>query len=354
MPKFTIIVPSFNGGDYLKLCVESVLAQTYPDFDLAVLDNCSQDGTVAWLNALNDPRIQIYSSTAPLTIEDNWARALEIPKNEFMTFFGHDDLMDPNYLEAMHQLILRDPGASLYFAHFRYIDERGRVTRSCRPLPERETADQYIAALFTGERDTYGTGYMMRSAIYHEVGGMPMHERLLFADDALWIKLMRRTYKATAPEECFSCRVHSQSTGASADWQWWCNGMRQYAPFLTKVASEDERFAFALYQHGPHYFYYWCQTLYARALVQATKQNKVIDASVKQTIIDLLEEIAPDIKIPSAVIESFKVNRKFRFREEINRNVLGRWMYNSYILLRYGEWREKQLRRHKKADSPLT
>src|SRR5687767_8920998 len=114
--QFTVILPVRNGGEYLKLCVRSVLAQTCRDFELAVLDNCSDDGSSEWLASLDDPRITVYTSRTPLSIEANWARALEIPKREFMTIVGHDDLLHPNYLELMDALIRREPEASLYFA----------------------------------------------------------------------------------------------------------------------------------------------------------------------------------------------------------------------------------------------
>jgi glycosyltransferase involved in cell wall biosynthesis len=75
MKKFTIILPVRNGGKYAKECVNSILAQTLNDFNLTVLDNCSTDGTLQWITALNDERIIIHPSSNPLSIEENWGRA---------------------------------------------------------------------------------------------------------------------------------------------------------------------------------------------------------------------------------------------------------------------------------------
>ena len=58
----------------------------------------------------------------PLTIEENWHRVVTIPKNEFITLIGHDDILDPHYLSVMDKLIARHPKASLYQTHFRKID----------------------------------------------------------------------------------------------------------------------------------------------------------------------------------------------------------------------------------------
>ena len=78
----------------MKECVSSILAQTLGDFQLQVLDNCSTDGTVAYIQSLNDERITIYPAERPLTIEENWARITTIPKSEFITLIGHDDVLD--------------------------------------------------------------------------------------------------------------------------------------------------------------------------------------------------------------------------------------------------------------------
>src|SRR5258708_17690386 len=112
--KYSIILPVRNGGEYVKECVKSILSQTYPHFNLLVLDNCSTDGTLEWILSLQDKRIIIYPSKAPLNIEQNWARIASVPKNEFMTCIGHDDILLPGYLEEMNSLIQKHPGASLY------------------------------------------------------------------------------------------------------------------------------------------------------------------------------------------------------------------------------------------------
>ncbi len=105
MKKFSIILPVRNGGEYVKECVGSILSQTLNDFNLLVLDNCSTDSTVEWLESLQDERITIFRSAVPLSIEENWGRIISIPKNEYITLIGHDDVLNPGYLKLMHALI---------------------------------------------------------------------------------------------------------------------------------------------------------------------------------------------------------------------------------------------------------
>ena len=104
MGKFSIILPVKNGGEYLKLCVKSILGQTCQDFNLIILDNNSQDGSLQWISSLGDPRIVIHPSSKSLTIEENWGRIKNIAKNEYMTMIGHDDILHEFYLEEMDKL----------------------------------------------------------------------------------------------------------------------------------------------------------------------------------------------------------------------------------------------------------
>ena len=114
IPKFSIVLPVRNGSNYVKECLNSILSQTYPHFNLIVLDNDSTDGTPEWIMSLKDERISIYPSTEPLAIEKNWARILSVPKNEFITLIGHDDILYPDYLTVMDKLISKYPTESRY------------------------------------------------------------------------------------------------------------------------------------------------------------------------------------------------------------------------------------------------
>jgi len=332
-PKFTIFIPVHNGGEHLKHCVESILTQTLKDFDLVILENKSTDGTSEWLASVRDPRVIVVPSEQFLPIEENWRRTLTLPANEFMTIFGHDDLMDPDYLSVMDSTIVRHPDAGIYFAHFRYIDDESKAMRPCRPLPERETAPEYLEGLFTRQRDTYGTGYMYRSARYKAVGGIPAWPHLVFADDALWFKLMSGSWKATAREQCFAIRVHRGRYGERASWRMWAEGLAPYIAFLQNAAVGDSNLAKALAAHAPAYFLGWCNSLYESALVEASKRNRRLAPAEVASLEEAILKVAPGLW------HQYHGNPRFRFRrrrELLNRFFVPRFLYYWYRRLRYG------------------
>ena len=332
--KFTLIVPSYNGGGYLKECVGSIQAQTYPNWTLAVLDDGSTDGSLEWLRGLDEPRLTLYPAPEHLGIVKNWARALEIPKAEFMTIIGQDDRLAPEYLAVMDALTQEHPDAGLYHAHFQFINAKGRTIRPCRPLPARETAAEYLTALFTGQRDTYGTGYLMRSARYRAVGGIPPFEKLLFADDALWMALMEGSYKATAPNECFSCRLHPASASGGTGWQSWLAAMPPYASFLSELAARDPDFASAYTAYAPGYFDGWRRSLWTLALTQATRQGRRVDFDALRAITEVAAHMPPGLRLAEG--QAFAAGWGMRAREWINRHAATRAAYNLYVRVRYG------------------
>jgi len=271
MAKYSIILPVRNGGYYVKECVASILAQSIQDFHLHILDNCSTDGTSEWLSSLNDPKISVFPAQRPLTIEENWGRITALEKNEFITLIGHDDILEPHYLEVMDRLILKHPQASLYQAHFRYIDSKGDTLRHCKPMDERQTPVEFLSFFLDGIIDTMGTGFMMRSADYDAAGGIPPYPNLLFADFELWINLTLSSYKATAFEECFAFRLHQSMTTTSSDVK------MQYAfgrfiDYLEKLRSQDSRLDEAIRRYALKFIQFYCQGLSHRLL--RTSKNK--------------------------------------------------------------------------------
>lgn len=263
--KYSIILPVRNGGEYVKECVNSILSQTLNTFNLHVLDNCSTDGTLEWIRSLNDDRIKIFPSAKSLTIEENWKRAAGISKNEYLTLIGHDDLLANNYLQVMDKLIAKHPNASLYQTHFSYIDSDGKKIRDCKPMQEVETAKDFLISLLTNSMDTRGTGFLMRSKDYDDLGGIPLYPNLLFADYELWLNLTRKSYKATASQNCFSFRLHYSTTSISPDIKLQ-QAFEQFIYFLHSLQKQDRELHEAIKQHAEEFLLVNCKGLSHRLL----------------------------------------------------------------------------------------
>ncbi len=297
MTRFTVLLPVRNGWPYVKSCVESILAQTYPHFELHVLDNQSTDETVPWLESVQDERLRISSSARSLSIGESWGRLKEVEKEEFMTVIGHDDLFDPEFLEIGKALIDRHPDAGLYQVGARLINADGRKIRGCRPVPERETAADYLASRFAFERDMTGTGYIMRSGDYDRVGGIPPFESLFFADDALWLSLMKDSYKVSDSREGVSVRIHDESASASLPsvWPSLLLGLNQFTDFLQRFVKTDEEAKRVFDRLGGSFLLTYHRNAYIYALVEACQAGRRIDEETTARIASSLTASAPEV-----------------------------------------------------------
>jgi glycosyltransferase involved in cell wall biosynthesis len=322
--QFSIILPVRNGGTFVKECVNSILNQSFSDFNLIVLDNCSTDGTPEWIESLNDKRIVVYRSERPLTIEESWGRIKDIPKNEFMTMIGHDDLLHPHYLQEMDNLIARHPEAGLYQTHFSFIDGKGAEIRPCQPMDEVQTVPEFLACQFARTIDSTGTGYLMRSVDFDTAGGMPAtYPNLIYADFALWVTLMDRRYKATSLQNCFSYRLH-QSVSRTTNGMVYTEAFFNYLQFLKEFRRGRPLVESVINRYGKSFLLYCCESLSHRLLKTplANRSLKVSDFVKK------CEQIAADL-IPGQNFQPLSV-RRIKFARLLDASFLGRELFNLY------------------------
>ena len=86
MPRVSICVPTFNGEPHLRAYIASALAQTFPDFELLVVDDHSTDRSVAIAEefASKDQRVRVVTSTSNAGMVQNWNRAIGLARGEWI------------------------------------------------------------------------------------------------------------------------------------------------------------------------------------------------------------------------------------------------------------------------------
>jgi glycosyltransferase involved in cell wall biosynthesis len=324
LPKFSIILPVRNGGEFVKESVKSILEQSFTDFNLLVLDNNSTDGTLEWIQSIADNRIMLYPSLKPLSIEENWGRVTSIPKNEFITLIGHDDILSSDYLGTMYELISSYPDASLYQTHFTYIDTKDNKIRSCKPMAEVESAEDFLTKFLLKEIDVMGTGFMMRSKDYDSLGGIPPYPNLLFADFELWINLSKLSYKATSPKECFSFRLHQSTTTVSPDIKIQ-QALTQFVKFLTQLKADNADMENVIYRHGAGFLLRSARSYSHRMLRSSRKKRQGM--SVKH-FIGATERMSVELGIQDQYHP--KYDRSLRLSQSIDENKILSYLFRQF------------------------
>ena len=326
--KFSIVLPLRNGGEYVKLCVASILEQSYHDFELIILENKSTDGTVEWLKTISDRRVKIISAKKPLSLEDNWSRISSIKTNEFITFIGHDDLFAPNYLDVMFDLIKKHPTATLYQTHFRYINDKGEFLRYCLHLCKIQELHEFIAKQFLRMLDSMGTGYMMRRNDYDKVGGFSKYPNLIFSDYELWVKLIKLGYMVADPAECFSYREHTSASSNTkiGDYQ---ASLIKYLKFLNKEAKDNSLLKDIIARYSDDYLQYMCKNLiYRNISIRRRMENKTA-----YHIVSDFDALRSDIAVNSKRLVD--VNTMLKAGVLIDKWIVGRIAYIVVLRLKY-------------------
>ena len=114
MPFFSIIIPLYNKASYVRKAVESVLEQTYHDWELIVVDDGSTDGSTEIVSKYSNPHIQIVRLEENVGVSNARNKGISLSKAPYLTFLDADDWWEPTFLEEMAGLIERHPDAGIY------------------------------------------------------------------------------------------------------------------------------------------------------------------------------------------------------------------------------------------------
>jgi hypothetical protein len=169
-----------------------------------------------------------------------------------MTILGYDDVLYPNFLATIHDLIELHPNASLYHTHFNFINKDGQKVSSCKSLPEKLSGPTYLSMSLQDQISIMATGYVFKTTNYNQLGGISIqYPNLIYADLQLWIDLAQLSYLATSPEHAFAFRIHASTTKISKD-KVLLEALLVFLNYLKKISTKDAAYQEAIQQYtGP-------------------------------------------------------------------------------------------------------
>ncbi|HET7463262.1 MAG TPA: glycosyltransferase [Longimicrobium sp.] len=181
LPLVTVVIPTWNRLPLLRQAVASVLAQTWPAWELVVADDGSDDGTAAWIAELGDPRITCLSAAREGHVGRVRNRGAAAGSGPLIAFLDSDDVWLPEKLEAQ-VAALRDAGAEWSFTGYELMDADGRT------VPFRagsgEARSGWIARdLLAGEIGVDISTLLVTRGLFERVGGFSEDPRLTARGD---------------------------------------------------------------------------------------------------------------------------------------------------------------------------
>jgi len=188
--KVSVCVPTFNKARYLRSSIESVLAQTFEDYELLVLDDASTDETAEVLASFKDPRLQVVRHARNIGLQRNFNECLGRARCEYLIIFHDDDVMLPRLLECEVRVLDADPGVVMVHCAAALIDSEG-IQYSAPPShwPPLSEGIDFVRRYWT----SMNCGVVMPSAMFRRslalrLGGF--NENLRYCLDAdLWQRL---------------------------------------------------------------------------------------------------------------------------------------------------------------------
>ena len=188
----SIIMAAYNAEKTISVAINSVLKQTYPNWELLVINDCSKDGTAEMVNAFSDPRIRLLKNENNFGVSISRKRGMEEANGEWIAVLDSDDAWAPDKLEKQIRLA-EETGAELIFTGSAFMDEEGNpinwqlhvpATLSYRSLLKQNLVSNSSVLVKT---DLYRKHYAI---------GDEMHE-----DYAIWLGITREGKTAYGIDE---------------------------------------------------------------------------------------------------------------------------------------------------------
>lgn len=195
-PRVSVILPVYNGEAYLLEAIESILGQTYADFELIVLDDGSRDGTAALLDAVRDPRVRVvHQENIGLALTLN--KGIALARGEYIARQDADDISRPERLARQVAYLDAHPACGLLGTWSVIQEDRVLTTRQHRhPCSNGELQFRLLFDSFFVH-----SSVMMRRSALERAGLYPTDpERNPPEDFDLWLRIARDHAVANIPE----------------------------------------------------------------------------------------------------------------------------------------------------------
>lgn len=229
--KFSVIINCYNGEKYLRETIDSVIAQTYTNWEIIVWDNKSTDKTRSIAESYEDKRIRYYYASTHTPLGEARNCALQKVQGEIIGFLDSDDVWKPNCLEIYISFFKRFPNVGLAYSRFYSKTERGGWTSegadSSRIVKTEELVDKYNIGMSCA---FFKSAIIIENSIYFN-GAFSLIE-----DYDFFLRVSSLTQTLYIPEVLMDYRVYDGNSTSKGDFA------AEY-DILAELIENDSRYA---------------------------------------------------------------------------------------------------------------
>ena len=207
MCKVTVVIPVYNGGRYLRESIDSVLAQTFHDYEIVCVDDGSTDDSPVLL--------QEYGARLRVVRQENSGQSaarnvgVKLARGEYIAFLDQDDVWYPSKVRNQVAVLDAEPDVVLVHCNFDRIDERGRMLERGAGMIERTSALGSSMGQLIGEALIFPSAMMIRKEGYERIGGFH-HALQGFEDFDLIARLKAQGRFVMVEEPGMAYRMHGK------------------------------------------------------------------------------------------------------------------------------------------------
>jgi len=154
--KVSVVMPCFNGEKFVKQAIESVLAQTFKNFEIVFVDDGSTDKSLEIVEGFKNSKIRVVKNPVNLGIGASKTKGILEARGKYLCFLSVDDLYEPNYLEEMLKNVEEN---TICFSNYRIINEVGIVTHNFLSPKFEYYEDWVINQIELAKKNTMSTSY---------------------------------------------------------------------------------------------------------------------------------------------------------------------------------------------------
>jgi glycosyltransferase involved in cell wall biosynthesis len=208
----SVCIPTYNYGRYLPQAIDSILNQTFADFELLIIDDCSSDETASVVSgyAARDTRIRFMVNPQRKGMVNNWNACLSEARGKYIKFVFADDLLtSQDAISRMNSVLESSNRISLVSCSRRIVDEEFRIKRLLAPFGRDLTADgpALIKLCLVRQRNLIGepTAVMFRKSDAAR-GFLPQFRQIV--DQEMWFHILEKGGFAYISEPLVAFRIH--------------------------------------------------------------------------------------------------------------------------------------------------
>jgi glycosyltransferase involved in cell wall biosynthesis len=202
MPKITVLMPVYNGEKYLDSAVQSILSQTFKDFEFLIIDDGSTDGSAEIIRKFEDTRIKLVQNKKNLGLPTTLNLGLDIASGEYIARMDCDDISHPQRFEKQVEFMDNNPDVSICGTWMKTIGDKAGIV-----IEAPKTNEEIKCSLLFSGGIPHPTVFM-RKKEFDRHNLRYSKDYLDSEDTELWIRALKYLQASSLQEVLYSYRIH--------------------------------------------------------------------------------------------------------------------------------------------------